>query len=79
MIVGIVKNGFRRDGNGRLTGKITDAFPNFGEGIPAVGGQMLGNSQRAQKRRIMGGDFRRPLIAVELSEQSRHAFDHLRI
>jgi len=46
-------------------GKLPDVVPDFGEGIAAVGGEVLRDAEGGEKGRVVREDFRRGLAAVK--------------
>ena len=60
-------------------GKGADGFPDAGEGIAAVGREVLGDAELGQERGGVREDFAGRMAAVEVTEQPGDGFDDERI
>ena len=59
--------------------KISDAFPDFGKRVAAVGREVLRDAERREKFRIVRENFRRRMAAVKFAEQAGDGLDDERI
>ena len=59
--------------------EVPDGFPDAGEGIAAVGGEVLGDAELGQEGGSVREDFFGRVAAVELTEQPGDGFDNERI